>query len=326
MEVILSPHKITMTQEFFNRIESQQARAENEAYKNPQKSIWGSSITINPTTRINRINGEGSTHFHKNRGEEYILIDGQIIVYRASLSLENIEKTIASMKETIMNPGDKIFISPNTVHTAINISPQDSTFLEITHGPYEDNDSHRVYDKAGRDKELANKWSSLGYPQGLSIQELIPLVKSNLMKKDSEWLKSEEDAKVVVKPWGREIWLNYNKGEEVGDKQKKYAYKKIHIKAGTKTSFQYHDKKQETNFILQGQAEAWFENDKGEIEKKVVNAGQFWTIEPPRKHRIIALTDLVLLEVSTPEVDDVIRLSDDYQRGDGRIQDEHKVI
>ena len=67
-------------------------------------------------------------------------------------------------------------------------------------------------------------------------------------------------------------------------------------------------------------------NDKGEIEKKVVNAGQFWTIEPPRKHRIIALTDLVLLEVSTPEVDDVIRLSDDYQRGDGRIQDEHKVI
>ena len=122
-------------------------------------------------------------------------------------------------------------------------------------------------------------------------------------------------AKVVNKPWGREEWLNL---DERG------CYKRILITRGTKTSFQYHERKEETNYIVSGQAEFWLENDLGEIEKKTCGPGTFMTVKPPKKHRVIALTDLILLETSTPEVDDVIRISDDYQRPGGRIDSEHK--
>lgn len=122
-------------------------------------------------------------------------------------------------------------------------------------------------------------------------------------------------AKVVLKPWGREEWLHLDRD---------YCYKKILIVAGTKTSFQYHERKKETNYLLSGKAEFWLENDEGEIEKKVVGPGTLMTVNPPRKHRVIALTDIVLMEASTPQVDDVVRISDDYQRPDGRIDSEHK--
>ena len=122
--------------------------------------------------------------------------------------------------------------------------------------------------------------------------------------------------KIVDKPWGREEWFELND---------RYCFKRILIKAGTKTSFQYHNEKRETNYILSGQAEVWLENNSGEMEKKVCGPGTFITVEPPRKHRVIALTDLILLETSTPEVDDVVRIQDDYQRPDGRIDSEHKT-
>jgi len=51
----------------------------------------------------------------------------------------------------------------------------------------------------------------------------------------------------------------------------------------------------------------------------------FFTVLPLRKHRIVALTDIILQEVSTPEVDDVIRLDDDESRPSGRIESEHPV-
>ena len=50
----------------------------------------------------------------------------------------------------------------------------------------------------------------------------------------------------------------------------------------------------------------WLENDEGIIEKKVIGPGDFFNVIPPKKHRVIALTDLIMQEVSTPEVDDVI--------------------
>ena len=54
-----------------------------------------------------------------------------------------------------------------------------------------------------------------------------------------------------------------------------------------------------------------------------MKAGDFFTVAPPKKHRVIAVTDIILQEVSTPEVDDVIRISDDSNRGDGKINHEH---
>ena len=120
--------------------------------------------------------------------------------------------------------------------------------------------------------------------------------------------------KIVSKPWGREEWLELND---------RYCYKRIYLNKGTRTSYQYHLQKLETNYIISGEAEVWLENDAGEVEKTLKKAGDFFTVKPPKKHRVIAITDLILQEVSTPEVDDVIRIEDDTSRGDGRLEEEH---
>lgn len=125
------------------------------------------------------------------------------------------------------------------------------------------------------------------------------------------------NAKTVMKPWGKEIWLELNE---------KYCYKRIYINAGTRTSYQYHEKKSETNYIIEGEAEIWLENDEGVIEKIMMKKDNFFNVTPPRKHRVIAITDIILQEVSTPEVDDVIRIEDDANRGHGKIDREHGNI
>lgn len=126
--------------------------------------------------------------------------------------------------------------------------------------------------------------------------------------------EDEAGAKVVLKPWGREVWLALND---------RYCYKRIYINAGTRTSFQYHLQKTETNYIISGVAEVWLENEEGEVEVKRMSTGDYFDVVPPKRHRIIAITDLILQEVSTPEVDDVVRIEDDAGRGDGRIPSEH---
>ena len=134
------------------------------------------------------------------------------------------------------------------------------------------------------------------------------------MNKREKLVFSESEAKIVRKPWGKEIWLELNDF---------YCSKRIYINAGARTSFQYHNRKHETNYIISGDAEVWLENDDGVIEKIRAKANDFFVVRPPRKHRVIALSDLVFHEVSTPEVDDVVRLEDDNGRGDGRIENEH---
>jgi len=124
-----------------------------------------------------------------------------------------------------------------------------------------------------------------------------------------------EKEKVVFKPWGKEVWLELNE---------KYCYKRIYINAGYKTSYQYHHFKRETNYIISGEAEIWLENDQGIVEKKICKAGDYFNVTPPKKHRVIALTDIILQEVSTPEVDDVIRIGDEFNRSDGKIDSEHE--
>ena len=122
--------------------------------------------------------------------------------------------------------------------------------------------------------------------------------------------------KVVHKPWGKEEWLELNDA---------YCYKRIYINAGYKTSYQYHEFKRETNYIIEGTAEIWLENEEGVVEKKLMKAGEYFNVAPPRKHRVIAITDIILQEVSTPHVDDVIRIDDEFNRADGKIETEHKT-
>ena len=121
--------------------------------------------------------------------------------------------------------------------------------------------------------------------------------------------------KTIHKPWGKEEWIELNDS---------YCYKRIYINAGYKTSYQYHIKKRETNYIISGQAEIWLENDEGVVEKKIMGPNDYFNVSPPKKHRVIALTDLIMQEVSTPEVNDVIRIDDEFSRGDGKIEGEHK--
>lgn len=124
------------------------------------------------------------------------------------------------------------------------------------------------------------------------------------------------NTKTILKPWGKEEWLELND---------RYCYKRIYINKGYRTSFQYHEYKIETNYIISGTAEIWLENDEGYVEKKIMKEGDFFNVKPPKKHRVIAITDIILQEVSTPEVDDVIRIEDDTNRVDGKIEGEHKT-
>lgn len=155
------------------------------------------------------------------------------------------------------------------------------------------------------------------------------------MKKSKNWIQSEDGVKLVTKPWGSrtldavqgvgEMWLNYTRDESVTEQKKRYVFKKLYIKAGTKTSLQYHVQKVETNHLISGSALALMENEAGEMEESPFEVGDTWTIPCGRKHRLVALTDLVMLEASSPEVDDVVRIQDDAGRGNGRIESEHNT-
>jgi len=111
--------------------------------------------------------------------------------------------------------------------------------------------------------------------------------------------------KIVIKPWGEERWLELNSN---------YCYKVISINAGSRTSYQYHERKTETICIISGDAEVWLENDDGFVEKSKMVESDYFTVPPLRKHRVTAITDLVFHEVSTPEVEDVVRVEDDFNR------------
>jgi quercetin dioxygenase-like cupin family protein len=111
--------------------------------------------------------------------------------------------------------------------------------------------------------------------------------------------------KIVEKPWGRELWIAHTD---------QYAFKIIEIKAGTRPSLQYHQVKRETIYVDGGRVRAELEDDQGVIQVHELGPGAVIEVLPGRKHRIAALEDTRLLEVSTPQLDDVVRIEDDYGR------------
>ena len=115
----------------------------------------------------------------------------------------------------------------------------------------------------------------------------------------------DEPMKIVQKPWGREIWVAHTD---------KYALKIIEINTGTRSSLQYHVKKHEHIFVDRGVLEMEWENEAGQMELLTLNPGDVVENRPGKKHRAIAVEDVRLLEVSTPELDDVVRVEDDYHR------------
>ncbi len=98
----------------------------------------------------------------------------------------------------------------------------------------------------------------------------------------------------------------------------RYAGKLLVIKAGESLSLQFHKVKDEAWYVLEGRAEIEL-GALGEriLAREVVGAGAAFRFPPGTVHRLRAVEDTTLHEVSTPELDDVIRLEDRYGRADG---------
>ncbi|QIS13927.1 cupin domain-containing protein [Nocardia arthritidis] len=124
--------------------------------------------------------------------------------------------------------------------------------------------------------------------------------------------------KTVAKHWGEERWL-VTEGAPFG-------FKVIHLTAGHRTSLQYHRRKEEANLILRGSGTLYYAPSPDEpLLQRPLVVGEIVHVRPGTVHRIEADTDITLVEVSTPELDDVIRLADDQNRADGRIDAEHET-
>jgi mannose-6-phosphate isomerase-like protein (cupin superfamily) len=112
-------------------------------------------------------------------------------------------------------------------------------------------------------------------------------------------------ARRVDKPWG---W------EEIWAETESYAGKLLMIRAGHRLSLQLHRKKDESLYVLDGRLRLTLENDAGQLEQLDLGPGESRRIPIGRRHRFEAIDDTRLIEVSTPELDDVVRLEDDYGR------------
>ena len=111
--------------------------------------------------------------------------------------------------------------------------------------------------------------------------------------------------RIVPKPWGEERIF-----AETG----RYAGKLILIRAGESLSYQFHNRKEETLHVLEGTLGLQVERD-GEKADLRLGPGESFHVDPGTRHRMYAeRTDCLVVEVSTPELDDVVRLSDRYGR------------
>jgi mannose-6-phosphate isomerase-like protein (cupin superfamily) len=163
---------------FFERIEKGEANIEGIPIKRflGRGGGNGSSIVLDTNVRLHHILEEPSLQVHRLRSEEYILLEGRLIIYRGDY-FDDKEKTVGGLRETLMIPGDRVIIPNGTVPIPLNLSPS-ATFIEISHGCYEESDNERIYDVNGRNPELSKYWEKKGYKQGLSIKDLIQQVRN----------------------------------------------------------------------------------------------------------------------------------------------------
>ena len=109
------------------------------------------------------------------------------------------------------------------------------------------------------------------------------------------------DVRIVDKPWGREIHFAV---------EADYVGKILEVKKGSRLSLQYHNVKKESMYVLSGRMKFTLGD-----EEKIVDEGRSVTIDAKMIHRVEALEDLRIIEVSTNHLDDIVRLKDDYSRG-----------
>jgi mannose-6-phosphate isomerase len=116
------------------------------------------------------------------------------------------------------------------------------------------------------------------------------------------------DVKRVDKPWGYE--LLYASTD-------RYSGKVIFIRAGEQLSLQFHREKDETIYVQSGRVEFEIGDPGKPVDTEVVGPGRAFHLPPGTVHRLRALEDTVILEASTPQLDDVVRLEDRYGRAKG---------
>lgn len=119
-------------------------------------------------------------------------------------------------------------------------------------------------------------------------------------------MDGDELPRRVEKPWGHELWFAQTD---------RYAGKLLYIEAGHRLSVQYHEAKDESSYLLSGRMLLSQGEDADRLASSEIQAGAVWRNEPGVVHTVEALEDSVVVEVSTPEVDDIVRLADRYGRG-----------
>lgn len=115
-----------------------------------------------------------------------------------------------------------------------------------------------------------------------------------------------DSALVVPKPWGEERILLVVPG--------KYAVKHLHVNAGQRLSLQYHQHKDESMTLVSGEAYLLLGETLSQIERVPLHKNGFVHVPAGWVHRLCAVSDAVVLEVSTTELDDLFRMEDDYSR------------
>ena len=113
-----------------------------------------------------------------------------------------------------------------------------------------------------------------------------------------------EKMQTIEKPWGK---------EEILEKNPNYVVKRLTMKRGCRCSLQYHEYKTETIYVISGKLHVSF--GKINLVNTILQKGEFMTITPNEIHRMNARNgEVVYLECSTPQLDDVVRIEDDYKR------------
>ena len=118
---------------------------------------------------------------------------------------------------------------------------------------------------------------------------------------------------IKLKPWGREIWFAHSEN---------YAGKILEITKGHRYSLQYHEKKRETQYLFSGKVKLIYGKDKDDLKEQILNPGDKVEVHPYIIHRLEAIEDSQVFEVSTADLDDVVKLEDDYGRS-GKGNDEN---
>lgn len=109
----------------------------------------------------------------------------------------------------------------------------------------------------------------------------------------------------VEKPWGYELILTPPESPVAG--------KILHVNANCRLSYQYHEQKQESLTLISGKALLIYEENQ-EVKEMPMELNKGYFVKPFEKHRLKALSDCDIMEVSTPETGNTVRLDDDYSR------------